>query len=79
LRDIKYDVLVFFSPTGILSLFKNFPDFVQGDTRIAVFGNITAEAARDRDLVVNIMAPTPEHPSMIGAVKSYIEQVNKIK
>lgn len=79
LRDIKYDVLVFFSPTGILSLFKNFPDFVQGDTRIAVFGNTTAEAARERNLVINIMAPTPEHPSMIGAVKSYIEQSNKVK
>ena len=79
LRDIKYDVLVFFSPTGILSLFKNFPDFVQDETRIAVFGNITADAAREKNLVINIMAPTPQHPSMVGAVKSYIEEANKIK
>lgn len=79
LRDIKYDILVFFSPTGILSLFKNFPDFVQDETRIAVFGNTTADAARERNLVINIMAPTPQHPSMIGAVKSYIEEANKIK
>ncbi len=79
LRDIKYDILVFFSPTGILSLFKNFPDFVQDETRIAVFGNITADAAREKDLIIDIMAPTPEHPSMIGAVKSYLEQSNKVK
>ena len=79
LRDIKYDILVFFSPTGIVSLFKNFPDFVQNDTRIAVFGNTTAEAARENNLVIDIMTPTPQHPSMVGAVKSYIKEANKIK
>ncbi|MCO5247575.1 MAG: uroporphyrinogen-III synthase [Chitinophagales bacterium] len=76
LRDIKYDILVFFSPTGILSLFDNFPDFVQGETRIAVFGNTTADAARERGLRLDIVAPSPEHPSMVGAVKSYVEQAN---
>ncbi len=79
LRDIKYDILVFFSPSGIASLFQNFPDFEQGETRIAVFGNKTAEAVRERNLRIDIMAPTPEHPSMVSAIKSYIIQANKIK
>lgn len=79
LRDIKYDVLAFFSPTGIVSLFKNFPDFVQSDTRIAVFGNTTAEAAKERDLKIDIMAPSPDHPSMVSAIKSYVELANKKK
>lgn len=79
LSDVKYDVLAFFSPTGIVSLFKNFPDFVQGDTRIAIFGNITAEAAKESGLRVDIMAPSPVHPSMVSAIKSYVEQANKKK
>lgn len=79
LRDIKYDVLAFFSPTGIVSLFKNFPDFVQDETRIAVFGNTTAEAARERDLRLDIIAPSPEHPSMVSAIKSYVAQANNKK
>ena len=79
LRDIKYDILAFFSPTGIASLYKNFPDFVQNDTRIAVFGNTTADAALEHHLRIDIMAPTPEHPSMVGALKSYVQEANKTK
>ncbi len=79
LSDVKYDILVFFSPTGIVSLFKNFPDFVQGETRIAVFGNTTAEAAKESQLRLDIIAPSPAHPSMVSAIKSYVEQANKKK
>lgn len=79
LSDVKYDILAFFSPSGILSLFKNFPDFVQDETRIAVFGNTTAEAAKEKNLRLDIVAPTPEHPSMVGAIKSYVTQANKKK
>jgi uroporphyrinogen-III synthase len=79
LKDIKYDMLAFFSPYGIASLFKNFPDFVQEETRIAVFGNTTAEAAREHHLRLDIIAPTPEHPSMAGAIKSYLLKANKKK
>ncbi|MCO5231293.1 MAG: uroporphyrinogen-III synthase [Chitinophagales bacterium] len=79
LSDVKYDILVFFSPTGIGSLFKNFPDFVQEETRIAVFGNTTAEAAREKDLRIDIQAPSPIYPSMASAVKAYIEEANKMK
>lgn len=79
LRDVFYDILVFFSPSGIESLFENFPDFKQNDTRIAVFGNTTIKAAEAKDLVCNIQAPTPETPSMTMALKKYIQQANSKK
>ncbi|MBB1138745.1 uroporphyrinogen-III synthase [Myroides sp. 1354] len=77
LADVKYDVLAFFSPTGIKSLFMNFPDFSQDNTRIAVFGTTTQKEALDHDLRVDIMAPSPEAPSMTMALEKYIQKVNK--
>ncbi len=77
LKDVKYDVLCFFSPTGINSLFKNFPDFVQGDTRIGVFGSTTKKEAEEHGLRVDIMAPSPEAPSMTMAIEKYLQKVNK--
>jgi len=77
LADVYYDILVFFSPSGIESLFHNFPDFKQNDTRIAVFGNTTIKAVENRGLRVDIAAPTKETPSMTMALEKYIEQVNK--
>ena len=77
LRNVYYDVLVFFSPSGIESLLKNFPDFEQNNTRIAVFGNSTIEAATDAGLRIDIKAPTPETPSMTMALQKYITSVNK--
>ncbi|MDG1805225.1 uroporphyrinogen-III synthase [Flavicella sp.] len=79
LEDVFYDVLVFFSPSGIDSLFKNFPNFKQNDTRIAVFGNTTVKAATDAGLKIDISAPTPETPSMTMALEKYIKEVNKSK
>ncbi|MCB0436931.1 MAG: uroporphyrinogen-III synthase, partial [Mangrovimonas sp.] len=79
LADVYYDVLVFFSPSGIESLFHNFPDFKQNNTRIAAFGNTTIKAAQDKGLVVNIPAPTPETPSMTMALEKYIDAANKGK
>ncbi|MBT8255391.1 MAG: uroporphyrinogen-III synthase [Bacteroidia bacterium] len=76
LRDVYYDILVFFSPSGIKSLLENFPDFEQKNTRIAVFGNTTVKAAADNGLRVDIQAPTPETPSMTMALEKYIKQVN---
>ncbi|WP_124978819.1 uroporphyrinogen-III synthase [Nonlabens xiamenensis] len=73
LADVKYDVLVFFSPSGIESLFKNFPEFTQDQTRIAVFGNTTMQAAKDMGLRIDIQAPTPESPSMTMAIENYIK------
>jgi len=77
LADIKYDVIAFFSPSGINSLFVNFPDFKQNNTRIATFGPTTAKAARDAELFVDIEAPLPEAPSMTGAIEVYIKKVRK--
>lgn len=77
LRDVYYDVLVFFSPSGIESLLKNFPDFEQKETRIAVFGNSTVKAATDAGLRIDIQAPTPETPSMTMALQKYINTANK--
>ncbi len=77
LRDVYYDVLVFFSPSGIESLLKNFPDFKQNNTRIAVFGNSTVQAATEAGLRIDIQAPTPETPSMTMALQKYITSVNK--
>lgn len=79
LKDVYYDILAFFSPTGIRSLFENFPDFQQNNTRIAVFGTTTQKEALDRGLRVDIMAPTPETPSMTGALEKYIVEANKGK
>ncbi len=79
LRDVYYDILVFFSPSGIKSLFENFPNFEQNDTRIAVFGNTTVKAATEKGLRVDIQAPTPETPSMTMALEKYIIDVNKRK
>jgi len=77
LNDVLYDVLVFFSPSGIESLLKNFPDFKQNDTRIAVFGNSTIHAATEAGLRIDIKAPTPETPSMTMALQKYITGANK--
>ncbi len=77
LSDITYDVLVFFSPLGIKSLYENFPDFKQNETRIAVFGKSTKKAVEDKGLKINIQAPTKEFPSMTMALKNYLNQSNK--
>ena len=75
LADVKYDVLVFFSPSGIESLFKNFPEFKQDQTRIAVFGNTTMKTAEDKGLRIDIQAPTPKSPSMTMAIENYIKEI----
>ncbi len=77
LADVSYDILVFFSPSGIDSLFKNFPDFEQNNTRIAVFGDTTVKAVKEHNLRVDISAPTPETPSMSMALEKYIKTANK--
>ncbi|MEL7020441.1 MAG: uroporphyrinogen-III synthase, partial [Bacteroidota bacterium] len=76
LSDVTYDVLVFFSPLGITSLYENFPDFKQNDTRLAVFGNTTSKAVIERGLKINIKAPAPETPSMTMALEKYIQKAN---
>lgn len=77
IKDVNYDVLVFFSPSGIKSLKQNFPEFEQNDTKIASFGPSTAEAVRDAGLRLDIEAPTPQAPSMAMALEHYIKKNNK--
>ena len=77
LKNVYYDILVFFSPSGIDSLFHNFPNFKQNDTRIAVFGNTTVKAVENKGLRVDVAAPTTEMPSMTMALNKYIQKVNK--
>lgn len=73
LANVNYDMLVFFSPSGIKSLFKNFPKFKQNNTLIAAFGPTTARAAIDAGLKLDIHAPTPQAPSMTMALERYIQ------
>jgi len=79
LTEVKYDIIAFFSPSGIHSLFTNFPDFKQNKTRIAAFGPTTSQAVRDAGLLLDIEAPLPNAPSMAGALELYIKKVNSNK
>jgi uroporphyrinogen-III synthase len=77
LKEVNYDVLVFFTPVGIKSLMQNFPDFEQNDTKIATFGPATAQAVRDAGLRLDVEAPIPEAPSMPAALERFISEWNK--
>ena len=71
-KTFDYDMLVFFSPSGIESLTKNFPDFNQGDIAIATFGPATAKAVREAGLRLDLEAPTEKYPSMTSALQHYL-------
>ena len=72
-EQFDYDMLMFFSPAGLNALTKNFPNFEQGDIRIAAFGPATAKEVTDRGLRLDLKAPTPEFPSMTGALKDFLK------
>ena len=71
-----YDMLIFFSPSGIQSLLKNFPNYQQGETAIATFGPATAKSVTDAGLRLDLQAPTPEYPSITAALDAYLKQHN---
>ncbi|WP_017259492.1 uroporphyrinogen-III synthase [Pedobacter arcticus] len=75
LADVFYDVIVFFSPSSVQSLYTNFPQFKQNNTRIAAFGKTTQQAIIDAGLILDIPAPTPEAPSMTMAIEQYIKSL----
>jgi uroporphyrinogen-III synthase len=77
LSKIDYDILVFYNPAGIKSLFHNFPNFEQNDIKIASFGDATAKAAKEAGLKLDIHAPIPEAPSMTMALDIFIKEFNK--
>lgn len=74
---LEYDMLVFFSPQGIKSLSRNFENFQQDGTKIAVFGTATEQAAVEAGLRVDVMAPSKESPSMTMAIEKYIRNLEK--
>ena len=78
LDDVTYDIIAFFSPSGIESLFHNFPNFKQNDTRIAAFGSTTSKAVKEAGLILDIQAPLPNAPSMTGALEVYIKEANNL-
>jgi uroporphyrinogen-III synthase len=76
-NDFDYDILVFYSPSGIKSLKENFPDFVQGDIKIAAFGPTTASAVEHEGLRLDINAPNPRAPSMTMALDDFLKEHNR--
>jgi uroporphyrinogen-III synthase len=76
-EDFNYDMLLFFSPAGIDSLLKNFPDFKQGDIKIGCFGAATAKAIEDAGLRLDITAPTPQSPSITTALDLFLKENQK--
>ena len=76
-EEFDYDMLVFFSPDGLTSLKKNFPDFDQKEIRIGTFGSTTAQAVRDAGLRLDLEAPTVQAPSMTAALDMFIKENNK--
>lgn len=72
-----FDMIVFFSPSGVQSLLKNFPKYKQGNTRIATFGVTTSQTAKDAKLKVEVEAPVPQAPSMTMAIEQYLKKANK--
>lgn len=77
-EEIKsFDMLVFFTPAGINSLFTNSPEYKQEDQKICVFGPATAKSAEDRGLVLSRKAPSPEFPSMASAIEDYLEKIDE--
>jgi uroporphyrinogen-III synthase len=73
----KYDMLVFFSPATVTSLYKNFPKFEQGKTLIAAFGSATSKAVKKAGLKLAIEAPRPKIPSMVSAIEQYLSKDDK--
>ncbi len=77
LKDVKYDIIAFFSALEIKSLFEQFPDFKQEDRRVCVFGTAALKAVTEKGMKVNIQAGTPEAPSIAVALETYLKSSNR--
>ena len=73
-KNFDYDMLVFFSPTGVKALKENIPNFEQGDIKIAAFGPATAKEIEAQGLRLDLQAPSQEYPSMTGALRAFLEK-----
>ena len=78
-KNFDYDMLVFFSPTGVKALKENIPNFEQGDIKIAAFGPATAKEVEAQGLRLDLQAPSQEYPSMTGALRAFLEKEKKNK
>lgn len=74
IKNFDYDMLIFFSPTGVKALKQNFPGFEQGDIKIAAFGPATAKTIAEEGLTLDLQAPTKDHPSMSSALEAYLSK-----
>jgi uroporphyrinogen-III synthase len=82
LENVFYDILVFFSPISIDSLYENFPNFSQNFTRIAAYGETTAQAVLDKKLQLDIMVPDPKNPhlsSMAEEIDQYLKEIKELQ
>jgi uroporphyrinogen-III synthase len=77
LNNEKFDIICFFTPSGVKSLFDNFPDYQQHSTIIGAFGNNTSKAIQDAGLELHIKAPEPQTPSLIAALDKYFASIKK--
>ncbi len=77
MEEFDYDIIVFYSPSGIKSLKENFPNFKQGEIKIAAFGPTTASAVEGEGLRLDIHAPNPKAPSMTMALDEFLKEHNK--
>lgn len=76
-KNFEYDMLLFFSPTGVKALKKNFPDFKQGDVCIGTFGPATKKTAEEEGIRLDLEAPTSKYPSMTGALRAFLRNTNE--
>ena len=76
LENVFYDIIVFFSPADIKSLYDNFPGYKQKGTRFAGFGSSTQQAIAENNLILDIPAPAEGIPSMLAALENYVGRVN---
>ena len=74
IKNFDYDMLIFFSPTGVKALKQNFPGFEQGDIKIAAFGPATAKTIAEEGLTLDLQAPSKDYPSMSSALEAYLSK-----
>ncbi len=79
LMETSYDVICFFTPSGVRSLFENIPTYQQQETFIGAFGSNTSKAVEDAGLTLEIKAPAPQTPSMVAALEQFLAVFTKKK
>jgi uroporphyrinogen-III synthase len=79
LAEKNYDIICFFTPSGVKSLLDSFPEYSQNGTRLGAFGNNTSKAIEQAGLTLDIKAPQPQAPSMVAALDQYLATITKKK